>query len=123
MFGANNQNFKYVSLAPSQSSSAESAVWDHLDKEAGRQKAGNQRASCKGCGVVYTQSPGMWWSHLLDCKGTNDEEQAALARSAAVKFQLEKAEKQARSEVPARESRETGSQQLPPWPFASSKHL
>jgi hypothetical protein len=39
----------------------------------------------------------MWWSHLLDCKGTKDEEQAALARSAAVKFQLEKAEKQARS--------------------------
>lgn len=94
---------KNCNLAPSHSvfimAPAESAVWDHLGKEAGRQKPGNQRASCKGCGAVYTQSPGMWWSHLLDCTGTKNEEHAALARSAAAKFQREKAEKEARSKA------------------------
>lgn len=39
----------------------------------------------------------MWWKHLLECEGQKDEEQAALARSAAVKYKREKEEKEARS--------------------------
>jgi hypothetical protein len=74
----------------------ESAVWAHVTKLE-NDKRGNQKACCKGCGSTHTQAPALWWKHLLDCEGQKDEEQAAFARSEAVKHKREKEEKEARS--------------------------
>jgi hypothetical protein len=62
-----------------------SGVWQWLIKATETSVAGNQKASCKGCGKSCTISPQQWWQHLLQCDGSNDEETAQHAKAAADK--------------------------------------
>lgn len=62
-----------------------SPVWQWLTKAADAPTAGNQKASCKGCGKFGTMSPQLWWQHLQQCDGSKDEETAEHAKTAADK--------------------------------------
>ena len=74
-----------------------SPVWEWLVRAADAPAAGNQKASCKGCGKTATQAPAQWWPHLRDCDGSSDKEVAAHAKTAAEKHftELDEAAKKA----------------------------
>jgi Protein of unknown function (DUF 659) len=63
----------------------ESPVWQYVTKDPVVASAGNQIASCNGCGKTATTSPKQWFEHLLKCDGSNDPEAAEHAKAAAAK--------------------------------------